>query len=97
MMKENYSAIGIIDVSAFVNAIIVIDEVLKSSKVEIVSCEKRLGGRLVTIIIVGSVSDVKSGIDVARASKKTIGENNLKLAEVISNPHSEILKVFNLI
>lgn len=94
--KKDFRAIGILDVNAFSNAVIVIDEVLKAADVEIVSCEKKLGGRLVTTVIAGSVSAVNSAIEVAKGLTDKIGDKNLKLAIVISNPHDEILKVLNL-
>lgn len=95
MDKEKYKAIGIFDVSAFSNAVLLIDAVLKSANVRIVCCEKRLGGRLITIIIAGEVSPVTHAVEVAK-NLKEIDENSLKIAEVVSNPHEEIIRVLNL-
>ena len=44
-------SLGLIEVSALGNAIIMLDDMLKAADVEFVATERRLGGRLVTIVV----------------------------------------------
>ena len=40
------SAIGVLEVSYFANTVVVVDQALKAAQVELVSCHKRLGGKM---------------------------------------------------
>lgn len=91
------NAIGVIEVNFFTNSVVVLDEMLKNSDVEIVSCHKCLGGRMVTSVVAGETSAVKSAIEAAETAKEIVGEKNVKVAVMISNPHPEIIKLLNLI
>ena len=51
-------SLGLVEVSALGNAIMMLDEMLKVAEVEFVSVERKLGGRLVTIVVRGSISSV---------------------------------------
>ena len=84
-------AIALLEVQAMVAAITGLDAMLKAAEVRLIHVEKRLGGRLVTIIIRGEVSAVKAAIDAADKGgiKKPVGK------AVIANPHEEIWKVVN--
>ena len=42
-------SLGLVEVSALGNAIIMLDDMLKAADVEFVATERKLGGRLVTI------------------------------------------------
>ena len=53
-----------------------------------------MGGRLVTIVVKGSVSAVTASVETGRRFAEGIG--CLKSAEVIANPHPEILKFIHL-
>ncbi len=94
-MKMN--AIGVVEVSYFANSVVVVDAMMKASDVEIVSCHKKLGGKMVHSIVAGETSSVDAAIEAANAAKDIVGENNVKVAVTISNPHPEIIKLLNLI
>lgn len=91
------NAIGIIEVNFFTNSIVVLDAMMKAADIEIVSCHKTLGGRMVHSIVAGETSSVNEAIEAANAAKDIVGEANVKVAFVINNPHPEIIKLLNLI
>jgi len=91
------NAIGIIEVNFFSNSVVILDAMMKASDVEIVSCHKTLGGRMVLSIVAGETSAVNAAIDAANAAKDIVGEANVKVAFTINNPHPEIIKLLNLI
>lgn len=87
-------SLGLIEVQALGHAIYVLDAMTKAADVEFVATERRLGGRLVTLVVKGNVSAVTAAIE---AGKETAAQFKcLKAAEVIANPHSEILKFLHL-
>ncbi|MDF2842253.1 MAG: microcompartment protein [Herbinix sp.] len=94
-MKRN--AIGVVEVNYFANSVIVVDAMMKAAEVELVSCHKTLGGRMVHTIVAGETSAVNATIEAANAAESIIGKDNLKVAVTISNPHPEIMKLLNLI
>ena len=67
---------------------------LKAADVEFVATERRLGGRLVTVVVRGELSAVKASVEAGKAAASSMG--CLKAAEVIANPHPEILKFLHL-
>ena len=83
-------AIALLEVQALVAAIAGLDAMLKTADVRLVHIERRLGGRLVTIVVDGSVSDVQEAALAGKAAAEKIGK--VKLCEVIPRPHPEILK-----
>lgn len=87
-------SLGLLEVSAMGNAIICLDDMLKAAEVEFVATERKLGGRLVTIVVRGELTSVKAAVDagVARAT----ADGCLKAQQVIARPHSEILKFLHL-
>lgn len=87
-------SLGLVEVSALGNAIIMLDDMLKAADVEFVATERKLGGRLVTIVVRGELTSVKAAVDagVARATS----DGCLKASQVIARPHSEILKFLHL-
>ena len=89
----NFS-LGLVEVSALGNAIAMLDEMVKVANVEFVAVERKLGGRLVTIVVKGSVSAVTASVETGRHFAESKG--CLKSAEVIANPHPEILKFLHL-
>ena len=82
---------GLIEIPSTTAAIDVLDIMMKSADVEFVTWEKKLGGRLVTIIVQGTVSAVASAVEAAavRAIKKPVAK------AVIANPHEEIERIIN--
>lgn len=87
-------SLGLVEVSALGNAIAMLDEMVKAANVEFVAVERKLGGRLVTIVVKGSVSDVTAAVEAGSRFAKL--NDCLKAAEVIANPHPEILKFVHL-
>ena len=87
-------SLGLIEIQALGHAILVLDTMTKAADVEFVAVERKLGGRLVTLVIRGKLSAVKAAIDAG--SEVARGLNCLKAAEVIARPHPEILKFLHL-
>ena len=83
---------GLIEVSGIVAAIDSLDAMCKAADVSLVTWERKLGGRLVTIIVEGDVSDVKAAVEAAEHRQK---ENHHILAAsgVIAAPSDEIRKM----
>lgn len=87
-------SLGLVEVSALGHAIIMLDDMLKAADVEFVATERRLGGRLVTIVVKGELTSVKAAVD---AGVQSAGRNGcLKAHQVIARPHDEILKFLHL-
>lgn len=86
-------AIGLLEISGLVASITGLDSMLKAANVRLIHSEKRLGGRLVTLIIKGSVSAVTAAIEAGEEDAKPLGEMYGKA--VIANPHGEIMKFFD--
>ncbi len=87
-------SLGLIEVEALGNAIYVLDAMTKVADVEFVATERRLGGRLVTLVVKGQVSAVTAAIDAGKAIANEF--KCLKACEVIARPHNEILKFLHL-
>ena len=87
-------SLGLVEVSALGNAIMMLDEMLKVADVEFIGVERKLGGALVTVVVRGSVSSVTASVGAGRRFAEKAGV--LKAAEVIARPHPEILKFINL-
>ena len=87
-------SIALMEVQSLVAAIEGIDAMLKAADVELISTERRLGGRLVTVVIKGSISSVKAALEAGIIAANRIGK--VKASEVIARPHPEILKFFNV-
>jgi ethanolamine utilization protein EutM len=87
-------SLGLIEVQALVVAIDALDAMLKAADVEFVATERRLGGRLVTIVVKGELSAVKAAVEAGCQAAKKLG--HLKARQVIARPHPEILKFLNL-
>lgn len=85
------SAYGFFEIPSTTAAIDALDIMCKAANVEFVTWEKKLGGRLVTIIIKGNVSDVTQAIETAASTaiKKPAA------TVVIANPHEEIIRIVN--
>ncbi len=85
-------SLGFVEVSGVVAAVDALDIMCKTSNVSLVTWERKLGGRLVTMIIEGSVSDVTEAIQ--NAQEKCIGR--VRAANVIANPHEETVRLVSL-
>ncbi len=86
-------AIGLLEVSGLVCSIVGLDAMLKAADVRLIHTEKRLGGRLVTLIIKGKVSAVQAAIEAGVNDAKPLGKVHGNA--VIANPHGEIMKFFD--
>ena len=82
-------ALGFFEISGVVAATDALDIMCKAADVEFVTWEKKLGGRLVTVVVRGEVSAVSAAIEAATAGaiKKPVCK------AVIANPHPELEKV----
>ena len=88
-MGKSYGFIEIPSISAAITAL---DIMLKTADVEFVTWEKKLGGRLVTVVIQGTVSAVTEAVEAA--SQKSI--KVIVAKAIIANPHEEIVKMVEL-
>lgn len=88
------NAIGFVEVSGTVAAVEALDAMLKTADVKFLTCEKKLGGRLVTIVISGSVSSVKEAVEHGRERANKITKT--VASAVIANPHEEIARMIEL-
>ena len=86
---------GLIEVTGVVAAIDSLDAMCKASNVSLVTWERKLGGRLVTIIVEGNVSDVKAAVEAARSIVRDY-HYNLAASGVIASPSEEIRKMVAL-
>ncbi len=87
-------SIGLLEVQGLVAAIEGLDAMTKAADVRIIHTEKRLGGRLVTLIVAGKVSAVTAAVEAGRQQASELGE--VFGCEVIANPHEEVTKFFDM-
>lgn len=85
----NIKAIGLIEVSGSVAAIDALDIMCKAANVTLITWEKKLGGRLVTVVVTGDVSDVTAAVNAANASCIV----KPAASAVIPNPHEETKRI----
>lgn len=85
-------SLGLVEVSGVTAAIDCLDIMCKSADVELVTWERKLGGRLVTVIVTGDVSAVTAAVEnaVAGAIIKPCSH------AVIASPHEETVRLVNL-
>ncbi len=85
-------SIGLIEVSGVTAAIDCLDIMCKSADVEFVTWERKLGGRLVTVVVEGQVSAVTAAVEnaMANAIKKPVSH------AVIASPHEEVQRLLEL-
>ncbi len=78
-------ALGFVEISGVTAAVDALDIMCKAADVEFVTWERKLGGRLVTIIVTGTISAVTAAVENADAMaiKKPVA------TAVIANPHEE--------
>ena len=85
-------AYGFLEITGVVAAIDALDIMCKTAGVEVASWERKLGGRLVTIIVQGDVAAVNEAIQAAQEKciKKPVN------CAVIPRPHEEIVRLVEL-
>lgn len=86
-------AFGLLEVEGLVASVEGLDAMLKAAEVSVVHTEKRLGGRLCTMIIKGEVEAVSAAIEVGEKRASVLGKIFGKV--IIPNPHYEIAKFFD--
>ena len=83
-------AIALLEVQAMVAAITGLDAMVKAADVNLIHVEKRLCGRLVTVVVEGEISAVSAALDAGAAAAAEVG--NVKCREVIARPHPDVMK-----
>lgn len=85
-------SLGFIEIQGVAAAVDALDIMCKTSGVELATWERKLGGRLVTIVVKGDVSSVTEAVEAAKqkAIKKPAASG------VLANPHEEIMRLINL-
>ena len=85
-------ALGFIEINGVVAAMDALDIMCKAADVTLATWERKLGGRLVTLVVEGEVEAVKQSIEAAscRAIKKPAAVG------IIPNPHPEIVRMVEL-
>ncbi len=83
-------AIALLEVQAMVAAITGLDAMVKAADVRLIHVEKRLGGRLVTVVVEGEVSAVTAALEAGAQAASQVG--NVKCCEVIARPHPDVMK-----
>ncbi|MDO4521554.1 MAG: BMC domain-containing protein [Eubacteriales bacterium] len=83
---------GFVEITGVVAAMDALDIMLKTADVELASWERKLGGRLVTMIIQGDIASVKQAVEAAseKAIKRPVATG------VIARPHEEIVRMVEL-
>ena len=66
-------AIALLEVQAMVAAIAGLDAMVKAADVKLIHVEKRLGGRLVTVVVEGEVSAVTAALEAGRVEASKVG------------------------
>ena len=85
-------SVGMIEVSGVTGAIDCLDIMCKSADVEFVTWERKLGGRLVTVIVQGNVSAVTAAVENAVAN----GLVKPCAHAVIASPHEETWRILQI-
>ncbi|MFQ7077723.1 MAG: BMC domain-containing protein [Christensenellaceae bacterium] len=81
---------ALLEVQAMVAAIVGLDAMVKAADVKLIHVEKRLGGRLVTVVVEGEVSAVTAALEAGKNAAAEVG--NVKVCEVIARPHPDVMK-----
>jgi microcompartment protein CcmL/EutN len=85
-------SLGFVEVQSVAAAVDCLDLMCKAADVSFVTWERKLGGRLVTIIVTGDVSDVTEAVECVKRSAATAPCASF----VIANPHEETIKMVEL-
>ncbi|MDD4851536.1 MAG: BMC domain-containing protein [Gemmiger sp.] len=83
------NAYGFIEIPGVVAATDALDIMCKTAAVTLATWERKLGGRLVTLVVQGDVSAVTQAVEAANAQalKKPVASG------VLANPHPEIVRL----
>ena len=83
------NAYGFFEITGVTAALCALDMMCKTAAVSLVTWERRLGGRLVTLIIQGEIAAVESAVEAARE----YGIKKPAAVGVLPNPHPEIVRL----
>ena len=83
-------AVALLEVQANVAAIVGLDAMLKAADVRLIHIERRLGGRLVTVVVEGEVSACNAAAEAGARAAAEVGQ--VKLCEVIARPHPDVMR-----
>ena len=83
-------AIALLEVQAMIAAIAGLDAMVKAADVQLIHVEKRLGGRMVTVVVEGEVSAVQAALEAGKVAASEVG--NVKVCEVIARPHPDVMR-----
>ncbi len=86
------NAYGFIEITGVVAAMNALDIMCKAANVTLATWERKLGGRLVTLVIEGDVAAVKQAVEAG----STQGLRKPAATGVIPNPHPEIVRMVQL-
>ncbi|MGI6168756.1 MAG: BMC domain-containing protein [Christensenellales bacterium] len=84
------AALGIIEVKGLTAALDALDTMLKAAQVHFIGAEK-IGSGLVSVIVQGEVSAVKSAVETGAEAAGRLGD--LIAAHVIPRPHQDVDKI----
>ena len=87
-------AFGLLEIQGLVAAIEGLDAMLKAADIRLIHTEKRLGGRLVTLVTAGEVSAITAAVAAGEQAASPLG--HIYGRAVIPNPHGEVAKFFDL-
>ncbi len=93
-LKTTGEAIGLLEVDGLVASIEGLDVMLKTAQTRLVHTEKRLGGRLVTLVMAGNVSAVKAALESGSEAAEKFGK--VYGVQIIPSPHPEVVKFFDM-
>lgn len=85
--------IGLLEVEGMVASVEGLDAMVKAADVRILHTEKKLGGRLVTMIVTGEVSAVTAAVEAGKKRASVIGK--IYGDAVIARLHEEVGKFFD--
>ena len=86
------NAYGFIEISGVVAAMDALDIMCKAANVTLATWERKLGGRLVTLVVEGDVSAVKQAVEAG----STGGLRKPAATGMIANPHPEMVRMVEL-
>lgn len=88
-MTSSKEAIGLLETQGLSSNLHALDVMLKTADVTVIGKEK-IGGGYVTMMIRGDIAAVQAAIDAGKQTVEKLG-GKLILADLISNPHPEIV------
>ena len=84
----NYGAFGLVEVVGSSNAILVIDQMLKTSDVSFLTSQTKCGGHA-TVFLTGDVSAVTAAVDSLKGNPPC----EIVASAVVSNPSGETVRL----